>query len=177
MARRKGMMVGKGKKGYHNVVPKDKVVHSQSARGIKQPQRIREDLLIDRFAEENKTNKLTSSDLSNFTGTESYHRWSIIFPNFVLTDGANYLAEKTGSFWFMDVIGSYQYKPKFRKEGFQVWKLKATQGREAIVVAEDGNGNKIGSQKIPYTDFFDKYDGKEIKVYFIDGVILLPSEY
>jgi len=40
MARRKGMMVGKGKKGYHNVVPKDKVVHSQSARGIKQPQRI-----------------------------------------------------------------------------------------------------------------------------------------
>jgi len=40
MARRKGMMVGKGKKGYHNVIPKDKVVHSQSARGMKQPQRI-----------------------------------------------------------------------------------------------------------------------------------------
>ena len=40
MARRKGMMVGKGKKGYHNVVPKDKVVHSQSAKGRKQPQRI-----------------------------------------------------------------------------------------------------------------------------------------
>jgi len=40
MPRRKGMMVGKGKKGYHNVVPKDKVVHSQSAKGIKQPQRI-----------------------------------------------------------------------------------------------------------------------------------------
>jgi len=40
MARRKGMMVGKGKKGYHNVVPKDKIVHSQSAKGRKQPQRI-----------------------------------------------------------------------------------------------------------------------------------------
>jgi len=40
MARRKGMMVGKGKKGYHNVVPKDKVVHSQSAKGIKQPQKV-----------------------------------------------------------------------------------------------------------------------------------------
>ena len=40
MARRKGMMVGKGKKGYHNVVPKDKIVHSQSARGMKQPQRV-----------------------------------------------------------------------------------------------------------------------------------------
>jgi len=40
MARRKGMMVGKGKKGYHNVTGKDPMVHSQSAKGIKQPQRI-----------------------------------------------------------------------------------------------------------------------------------------
>ena len=35
MARRKGMMVGKGKKGYHNVIPTDKRVHSMSSRGIK----------------------------------------------------------------------------------------------------------------------------------------------
>jgi len=34
------MMVGKGKKGYHNVMGKDPYVHSQSARGIKQPQRL-----------------------------------------------------------------------------------------------------------------------------------------
>ena len=39
--RRKGMMVGKGKKGYHNVIGKDPYVHSQSARGIKQPQKVR----------------------------------------------------------------------------------------------------------------------------------------
>jgi len=36
---RKGMMVGKGKKGYHNVIPTDKRVHSMSSKGIKQPQR------------------------------------------------------------------------------------------------------------------------------------------
>jgi len=36
---RKGMMVGKGKKGYHNVIGKDPIVHSMSAKGIKQPQR------------------------------------------------------------------------------------------------------------------------------------------
>jgi len=41
MARRKGLMVGKGKKGYHNVLGKDPYVHSQSARGIKQPQRFK----------------------------------------------------------------------------------------------------------------------------------------
>jgi len=38
---RKGMMVGKGKKGYHNVIGKDPIVHSMSAKGIKQPQRVR----------------------------------------------------------------------------------------------------------------------------------------
>jgi len=39
MATRKGMMKGKGR-GYKNVIGKDPYVHSQSARGIKQPQRI-----------------------------------------------------------------------------------------------------------------------------------------
>jgi len=39
---RKGMMVGKGKKGYHNVIGKDPIVHSMSAKGIKQPQRVPE---------------------------------------------------------------------------------------------------------------------------------------
>lgn len=44
MARRKGMMKGKGR-GYKNVVGKDPVVHSQSARGMKQPQRVRVPLM------------------------------------------------------------------------------------------------------------------------------------
>lgn len=39
MATRKGMMKGKGR-GYKNVIGKDPYVHSQSARGIKQPQRL-----------------------------------------------------------------------------------------------------------------------------------------
>jgi len=37
MVARKGMMVGKGS-GYKNVIGKDPMVHSQSAKGIKQPQ-------------------------------------------------------------------------------------------------------------------------------------------
>ena len=37
--RRKGMMKGKGR-GYKNVIGKDPYVHSQSARGIKQPQKV-----------------------------------------------------------------------------------------------------------------------------------------
>jgi hypothetical protein len=37
---RKGMMVGTGKRGYHNVVGRDPAVHSQSAKGLKQPQNV-----------------------------------------------------------------------------------------------------------------------------------------
>jgi hypothetical protein len=37
---RKGMMVGSGKRGYHNIIGKDPRVHSDSAKGYKQPQRI-----------------------------------------------------------------------------------------------------------------------------------------
>jgi hypothetical protein len=36
---RKGMMKGSGKRGYHNIIGKDPMVHSQSAKGIKQPQK------------------------------------------------------------------------------------------------------------------------------------------
>ncbi len=37
--------------------------------------------------------------------------------------------------------------------------------------------NILVKQKIPYTDFFDKFDGNEIKLYFINGILMLPSEY
>jgi len=172
---RKGMGRGTGK-GYKNIIGKDPRVHKDSSKGIKQPQNID---MIDRFAEVNrpKIRKVSESDLRQFTGTQAYHRWSILFPRFSLTDGTQYLAEKTQSYWFMDIIGSYQHKPKLLREGFQVWKLKKIKEKEAIVIAEDGNNNKLVTQKIPYTDFFDKYEQDEIEVYFVDGIILLPSEY
>jgi len=50
---RRGLGKGKGK-GYKNIMGKDPKVHSMSAKGMKQPQRIKEYMLMDRFAEENK---------------------------------------------------------------------------------------------------------------------------
>jgi hypothetical protein len=98
-----------------------------------------------------------------------------MFPSFVLTDGAQYVAEQAGAYWLMDLIGSYQY-PLLPEEPFQVWVLTA-QGKKGKVVADDGNGRILVSQEIPYTDF----PLEQIKLYAIyDGsylVILLPSEY
>jgi hypothetical protein len=48
---RKGMMLGRGK-GYKNVVGKDPIVHRQSAKGIKQPQRMRGMVVMSRYGKD-----------------------------------------------------------------------------------------------------------------------------
>jgi hypothetical protein len=68
--------------------------------------------------------------LPHFTGTEEYHR--IRYPwlrkDFLLTDGAKYLADKAGliggtAYWLIDIIASHQLNHKVASEGFQTWKL------------------------------------------------------
>jgi hypothetical protein len=125
---------------------------------------------------------LTQADLNRFTGTEAYYRWSALYPNFVLTDGAKYVAEEGKAYWLMDVIASWQAEPKVNKERFQVWILTVDDGARAEVVAEDGNGHVLALQMIGYTDFplqqiklYASYRGWHQDDRYM--VILLPSEY
>jgi hypothetical protein len=63
MARRKGLGKGKGK-GYKNIAPRDPKVHSQSARGIKQPQRVPDNVL----------NKKASLIIKTIDGLDDFER-------------------------------------------------------------------------------------------------------
>lgn len=114
------------------------------------------------------------TELNQFTGTEHYYKFSVLFPTLVLTDGAKYLAEKAQCYWLMDIIGSVQYNLK--NEAFQVVNLKV-EDTKGIVTVDDGNDNILYTQKTSYTDF----PMGEIKLYVCDGdgnkVIMLPSEY
>ena len=56
---------------------------------------------------------------------------------------------------------------------FQVWKLTVREDRTASLVCDDGNDNIFYTQHIEFTDF----PITEIKLYFTDNTILLPSEY
>ena len=58
-------------------------------------------------------------------------------------------------------------------EEFQVWNLKVHSDRSATVFCDDGNGNPVYTQEIPFTDF----PLDEVKLYFANNVIHLPSEY
>ena len=101
------------------------------------------------------------------------------------TEGIKIVAEKTESYWFLDVIASYQ--KKLSAQGFQVWKLEreysfTTVNEEKFVhqrkdsfnvVCEDGNDNVLLKQHLSFSEFeFDIYT-----VWCIDGVVLLPCEY
>ena len=68
--------------------------------------------------------------LPHFTGTEEYHRmrYPWLRKDFLLTDGAKYLADKAGliggtAYWLIDIIASHQTNKKVAAQGFQTWKL------------------------------------------------------
>ena len=97
-----------------------------------------------------KTAQEILNELSNFTGTESYHRINPLMPNVVGTDGAVRMAELCEAFWLLDVVASHMLSvPK--DEGFCV--AKFIKGSPSKFYLEDGNGNEYARQVIEFTDF------------------------
>lgn len=90
-------------------------------------------------------------DTSQFTGTTNYYKFSIIFPNVVLTDGSKYVAETAGAFWLMDMIASYL---PYVNDDFAVARLKVdNKTYSGMFTLEDGNYNVQFRQKVSHTDF------------------------
>jgi hypothetical protein len=123
------------------------------------------------MSEENKP--LTAADLAHFTGSEvCYHH--ALMKHIVYTEGVQFLAERAGAYWLIDIIVSVQHEPKVKAEAFQVWTLKTDLEKSTgVVICEDGNGYEVYRQKIDFTDF----PLAEIKLYFTGSTILLTSEY
>jgi hypothetical protein len=118
-----------------------------------------------------ETKTLTESDLAQFTGSETWYRHPLM-RKITFTSGVKFMADKAGAHWLLDIIVSHQLDPKVSKEPFQVWTL-TVDGNKGNITCEDGNGNEVTHQHIEFTDF----PLKEIKLWFTDNVILLPSEY
>ena len=112
---------------------------------------------------------ISQQDLNQFTGTQTYY---YVFGK-KITDGIRYLMDN-GAGWLVTDILAYQVEKDIQKISFQVWELHVFLDKTAILtMAEDTNRPLIIKQKYSYTDFPLPY----IKLYFIDGVLLLPSEY
>lgn len=110
-------------------------------------------------------------NLAQFRGTSQWYKHPL-FQKFVYTDGVRFVAVNAGAYWLLEFIFSNQLLPEIKAEGFQRWELIKT-GSKATIKVEDGNDNLVKSFNISYTDFpLDNFI-----LWFINGALLLPSEY
>ena len=112
-------------------------------------------------------------DTAGFTGTENwYQHWAN--KHITYTDGVKYVADTAGAYWLIDEIVFNQSNKKIQKQDFQTWKLVVDiPNRRGTLTCEDGDYHVLFTKTIAFTDFPDP----EIKFFFVDNVILLPSEY
>lgn len=115
---------------------------------------------------------LDQAELRQFTGSERYYRHALVRA-VIFTDGAKYVADAGGAYWLLDEIAFGQSVPAVRAEPFQHWKLTVDRNRQrGVLTCDDGNGRIVFTKTIPYTDF----PLGEIRFYFTNNTILLPSE-
>lgn len=116
---------------------------------------------------------ITKADLMQFTGSEQWYRHGLV-RKVLYTDGVKYVAETAGAYWLVDEIAFGQREAVVASEEFQVWTLKVDlAASNAVLTCDDGDDRVVFTKRIEFTDF----PLGEIRFYFTDNVILLPSEY
>jgi hypothetical protein len=114
--------------------------------------------------------KNANNNFRDYTGTENWYRH---FSGMLYTDGVQAVAETYQAYWLIDLVFSHQLSKAVKVQPFQKWVLQRTQGDAFMAVCDDGNGNVITQQAIPFSDFKDDI----LTLYLTEGVLLLPSEY
>lgn len=113
-----------------------------------------------------------ADDLTAFTGTAHWFRYPLN-RNITFTDGAAYFAENAGAYWLFDIVVTQPEIIRTMRDGFAVIKLQVHPDSKAILICEDGNLNTTYTRAIDFTDC----PVGLWTLWFVDYVILLPSEY
>jgi hypothetical protein len=113
----------------------------------------------------------TTLDLSQFTGTEAYHRTFMFNPKLVHTDGVQYFAETAGAYWFLDIVAT-EFYPLTKTEPFLAINMQVEDGK-AFIAVEDGDLKTLKTKKIEHTDCPTGI----YCFYLTDNVLMLTSEY
>jgi hypothetical protein len=109
------------------------------------------------------------SELADFCGT---HHW---YPHHLVkamtyTDGVKYFADRTGSFWLIDVVGT-EFFPLPAEQPFLSITV-TSDGLSSEITFTDGNDNQITARKFS----FSTMPVGEWKFYLTNEVLFLPSE-
>lgn len=122
-------------------------------------------------------------ELDTFSGSLTQYRHPL--SGITYTEGVHHLAAEStgvigtngrrcdGAFWLLDAIASHQPKARSVCDGFQLWTLVRNGEGATLRCRPDSDQEPVVTQEIAYTDF----PLPEVKLYVIDGVMLLPDEY
>jgi hypothetical protein len=111
--------------------------------------------------------------LQSFSGSERLYSHKILNSKINFTDGVKYVVEEGHAFWILELLLSYQWQTKFSKESFQCWTLLKNRDESWRMTCTDGRDKLLCSQHIQYSDF----PLENLRLWLIDGVCMLPSEY
>lgn len=123
-----------------------------------------------------KVNKI-KADLQHFNGTEMFFKIPLIGTCF--TDGLKYLANETECFWLITyasiIAKSLSNRSTFITIDFrQLSEKEQFENQcEAIINYSDGNEAIFETHKYNVTDF----PLDELRLFFVDNTLMLPSEY
>ena len=119
--------------------------------------------------------KEIEAELPNYYGTIQYWRYNFLGFGFIYTDGAKFIFESCDAYWLRDhICTTMRLVESVKNENeFLLIVLSVNESNEAVLSFQDGNTNEIYKQVIEFTDF----PLPEIKFYYTNGVLLLPSEY
>ena len=126
-------------------------------------------------------------ELERFSGTEKYYKSAFgglrytegIFHATFRSEGVLYDGEHTcnGAYWLIHDIATRQKQARELTDGFQLWKLAVDDRpplRGATLTCRgDSDLPAVITERYPWTDF----PLRELKLYVIDNVLLLPGEY
>lgn len=110
------------------------------------------------------------NNLQDCIGTEHYHSDSMT--GLHVTDGIMILREKGHCFWLVSDI-LIAAGMKFNCVPFQIWILSVSEDKVELTMREDTDRPVLYYKEYSVTDF-----PKGIfKLYLINGILMLPSEY
>ena len=115
--------------------------------------------------------------LQHFHGSEMFYQIPLIKTRF--TNGLKYLANVAECFWLITDV-SVIAKSLLNRSHFITIDFKRLSeekqdytGYEAEIIYSDGNGNVFETHQYNFTDF----PLDELRLYFVDNTLMLPSEY
>jgi len=119
--------------------------------------------------EEEKQPDLDLKALGGFIGTQCYY--NVLGTR--VTEGVKYIMDNGYAWLVTDSLAVIKCRADLRGQPFLVVRLTLTEdGNRAYMTIDDGNDH------ILYTQYYEYTDAKrDVKLYWENGVLLLPSEH